>query len=71
MISINTNKDNFDDFISFIDDDNIQKEWYVQIEQVGDAFVTFTTKNGNSVSIPSKRVIKIKRKRSSGTYGTP
>ena len=62
MVSISDKGDGFDDFISFIDDDNIQKEWYVQIDKIGDSFVTFTTKKGNSVSIPSSRVIKIKRK---------
>lgn len=51
------------DFISFIDpDDETRKDWNVKIKEVGGQFVTFVTISGNTISIPSNRVLKIKRK---------
>ena len=58
MISIS---EEFVDFIAFLDDNNEKREWYVKIIEAGH-FVTFITKDGNTISIPSSRVLKIKRK---------
>jgi len=36
------------DFISFLDEHNNQKDIYVKIIDIGNSFVTFETKEGNS-----------------------
>lgn len=58
MISIS---EEFVDFIAFLDDNEEKREWYVKIIEASH-FVTFVTKDGNTVSIPSNRVLKIKKK---------
>jgi len=52
----------YKDFISFIDDDDAKKDWFVKIIEIGQ-FVTFETIDGNKISIPSTRILKIKKKR--------
>ncbi len=59
MISIS---EEFVDFIAFLDDNEEKREWYVKIIEASH-FVTFITKDGNTVSIPSSRVLKIKKRR--------
>jgi len=48
-------------FISYIDDDNTQKDVWVNSYNKEEGFVTFSTLS-NEISIPIHRIIKIKRK---------
>ncbi len=56
-----SDKELYSDFISFIDEDDKKKEWYVKIIDMG-YFLKFKTKDGNIISIPSSKVLKIKQK---------
>lgn len=49
------------DFIAFIDDDGTPRDAYVHVLEVREGFVTFQTK-GNTITIPSHRLLKIKRR---------
>ena len=51
----------FNDFISFLDEDNKKIEFYVKILEIN-SVVKFETKSQNIISIPIHRVLKIKQK---------
>ena len=48
-------------FVSYLDDDGEKKDVWVNSINIEDGFVTFTTLS-NEFSIPTHRVIKIKKK---------
>lgn len=50
----------FNDLLVFIDEDGVKKSLAVKILGV-DSFVTYKTKGGNTISIPARDVIKVKR----------
>ena len=51
----------YNDFISFLDEDNKKIEFFVKILEVN-SVVKFETRGGNIISIPTTRVLKIKEK---------
>jgi len=50
----------YDDFICFLDDSDKKITIYVRIIEMN-SFVKFETKDGNIISIPQHRVLKIKQ----------
>ena len=59
-------EDEYSDLIVFVDEDGEVKKWWVKLISA-DNLVTFKTKptetsDGNTISIPPSRVIKIKRR---------
>ena len=66
---VKEHKQGFDDFISFIDDNGKQANIYVKLIDNTSFFVQFKTKDGNIISIPQTRVLKIKQKEGNNDRG--
>jgi len=54
------------DFIVFMDENDTKKELFVDIVEIQNSFVTFRTFS-NLITIPSSRVLKIKRRDEDGS----
>ena len=61
MMRMQEQKEGFKDFISFLDEKGRQIEFFVKILKVN-AVAKFETIDGNIISIPLHRVLKIKQK---------
>lgn len=54
-------KNYYSDWIKFLDENNESVEWFVKITDTSN-LITFETEGGNEISIPSHRVLKIKKR---------
>lgn len=52
--------DKFKDFISFLDDSDEKRDWYVKIISKDNGLITFQLQSGKTLSIPTHRILKIK-----------
>lgn len=59
------NKEYYCDWIKFLDEDGNPVEWFVKIIDTSN-LITFETEGGNEISIPSHRVLKIKKRGNQG-----
>ena len=54
--------DEFNDFISYLDENNRKVDFFVKIISIETSVVTFLTQSNNQITIPLIRVLKIKQK---------
>ncbi len=52
----------FTDFICYLDDNDKKISGYVDVIDIDNSFVKFVTRQGNLITIPMRRVLKIKQK---------
>lgn len=49
-------------WISYLDEKNIYREGYFELIHLDSSFVKFKTNNGNLITIPAIRILKIKER---------
>lgn len=52
----------FDDFICYLNDDDTKVIAYVDIIDTNPSIIKFVTKEGNFITLPWNRILKIKQK---------